>query len=155
MLKGLTLQQLAAKIEGNRVLKRDFIADTAKLTMQVQSDKVPVLEIPDQGQFPILPLAHEQLGARLDIPRKYYDRMLQKEPYLLAINANTWFHSQPEKRMIRTIGGDTRAFLSNKYRRVENEQIAEVWQSGLRKRDSVPTQKDRDAGQFQVWRKAR
>ena len=84
MLKGLSLQDLAAKIEGNKALKRDYIADTDALTMQVQEDKTPVLELPDQGQFPILPLAHEQIGARLDIPRKYYDRMLTERPDLLG-----------------------------------------------------------------------
>jgi hypothetical protein len=45
---------------------------------------------------------------------------------LLADNVNHWLHANPEKRMIRTLGGDTRAFLSNRYQRVENEQIAEV-----------------------------
>ena len=127
MKTGLTLSQLAAKIEGNQALKQDFIAPTATTTMQIQSDKVPVLELPgDQGTFPLLPLAHDQIAARLNIPRQYYDRMKTETPDLLATNVNAWFRHNPEKRMIRTLGGDVRAFLSNRYNRIENEEIASV-----------------------------
>jgi hypothetical protein len=131
MKTGLTLSQLAAKIEGNKVLKQDFIADTAAATMQVQDDKTIVLELPRPhsaipNTFPILPLAHDQIGARLNIPGKYYDRMRAEAPDLLATNVNAWFRKNPEKRMVRTLGGDVRAFLSNRYNRIENEEIAEV-----------------------------
>lgn len=126
MKTGLTLSQLAAKIEANKELKQDYIADTSETTMQVQSDKTIVLELPNQDTLPILPLAHEQIGSRLDIPRKYYDRMRSAAPDLLATNVNAWFRKSPEKRMVRTLGGDVRAFLSNRYNRIENEEIAEV-----------------------------
>jgi len=123
MQTGLSLTDLARKIEANRELKRDFVADTSGLTMQVQEDKTAVLEVPNQGTFPILPLAHDQIGARLNIPAKYYDRMKENAPDLLATNVNAWFRKAPEKRMVRTLGGDARAFLSNKYQRIENEEI--------------------------------
>lgn len=127
MKTGLSLTQLAQKIEANRELKRDFIADTSKTTMQVQEDKTVVLELPDNhGTFPLLPIAHDQIGARTGIPAKYYDRMRAEAPDLLATNVNAWFRKSPEKRMVRTLGGDARAFLSNRYQRIENEQIAEA-----------------------------
>lgn len=50
--------------------------------------------------------------------------MLSEAPHLLARNVNHWFEANPQRRMIRTLGGDVRAFLSNKYRRIDNEQIA-------------------------------
>lgn len=137
MKTGLSLTQLAQKIEGNKQLKQDYIAPTEQSTMQVQSDKTVVLEIPnpqgsqhalDEGRIslPILPIAHEQIGARLNIPRAYYQRMQSEAPDLLATNVNAWFRKSPEKRMVRTLGGDVRAFLSNRYNRIENEEIAEV-----------------------------
>lgn len=127
MKTGLSLSQLAAKIEGNKELKQDYIAATAMTTMQVQADKTVVLELPEvAGSFPLLPVAHEQVAARLQIPRQYYDRMRDEAPDLLATNVNAWFRKNPEKRMVRTLGGDVRAFLSNKYNRIENEEIAEV-----------------------------
>ena len=125
MLPGLTIQDLARKIEHNRTQKKDFIASTPALTVQVR-EKTPLLEIPDQGEFPMLPLAHDQVGTHCGIPAKYYDRMLAEAPDLLASNINAWFRINPSKRMVRTLGGRARSFNSNSYRRVENEQIAEA-----------------------------
>lgn len=126
MRTGLSLTELAKRIEANHALKHDFIADTSALTMQVQTDKTVVLETPDAQTFPVRPIAHDQIGSRLEIPAKYYDRMLSEAPDLLATNVNAWFRKNPEKRMVRTLGGDVRAFLSNRYQRIEHEEIAEV-----------------------------
>lgn len=125
MLTGLTIQQLAAKIAANSEMKRDYIAPTEKTTLLVQQDKKVVLELPE-GQFPILPLAHDQIGGRAGIPAKYYDKMLAEAPDLLCTNVNAWHRIHPSKRMVRTLGGDTRAWLSDRYNRIENEEIAKV-----------------------------
>jgi hypothetical protein len=126
MLKDLSLQDLAKKIEANSSLKRDLLADTSTLTMRVDDDAQTTLEVDGQGHFPILPLAHDQIGGRLQIPTKYYDRMQATAPDLLATNVNAWFRQSPERRMLRTLGGDLRAFLSNRYMRTEHEEIASV-----------------------------
>lgn len=133
MMKGISLRDMAAKIEAQRELKRDFMVDTSVTTMQVQKADVPaskpvaVLELPDDsGTFPLLPLAHDQIGGHTNIPSKYYDRMLKDAPDLLATNVNAWFRLNPKKRMVRTLGGDARGFLSNRYNRIENEEIAQA-----------------------------
>lgn len=126
MMKGLTINELAAKISANAELKRDYIVPTEKTTMLVQSDRTIVMELPDQGSFPILPLAHDQIGSKLGIPSKYYDKMRHNAPDLLATNVNAWHRINPEKRMVRTLGGDARAYLSNRYNRIENEHIAKA-----------------------------
>ena len=130
MLKGLNIQELAAKIHANAQLKRDYIVATEASTMQVVNEekgkKSVVFEVPGEGTFPLLPLAHDQIGARAGIPAKYYDKMLAEAPDLLATNVNAWHRIHPAKRMIRTLGGDMRAFLSNQYNRIENEEIAKV-----------------------------
>lgn len=125
MLKGLSLTELAARIEGLKSDKKDFIADTSSVRMSTAGEQ-PKLVVADQGEFSIRPLAHSQIGARLNIPAKYYDRMLAESPELLANNVNHWFAKNPEKRMIRTIKTANRAFLSNRYSRIENEEIASV-----------------------------
>lgn len=128
MLKGLNLNQLAAKITANRELKRDYIAAANKLEMAADTDGTTTLLVPDQGTFPILPVAHRQLGTYTQIPAPYYDRMKTDAPDLLAKNVNVWLGKQQplQKRMVRTLGGDTRALLSNSYQRIENEEIAET-----------------------------
>jgi hypothetical protein len=52
--------------------------------------------------------------------------MLHEAPELLCTNVNAWHRINPAKRMIRTLGGDMRAFLSNQYNRIENEEIAKA-----------------------------
>jgi hypothetical protein len=135
MLKGLTLNELAAKITANSKAKVDLVADSNSLEMRAQSIRSTpeevsriqtALVVPDNGSFPLQPLAHEQVGSFLKIPKPYYDRMLAEKPTLLAQNVNTWLQTEPRKRMIRTLHGRARAFLSNRYQRVDNNEIAEV-----------------------------
>lgn len=135
MLKGLTLKQLAAKIEANSALKRDYIVPTEKTEMitvlepavgKKPAGRSVLMYLPDHGSFPLLPLAHDQIGGRAGIPAKYYDRMLAEAPELLCENVNAWHRINPAKRMMRTLGGDMRAFLSDRYNRIENEEIAKV-----------------------------
>ncbi len=131
MLQGLNIQNLAAKIAANQELKRDFVADTRKTRLSWRAPEanetgVVELELEDHGSFLVRPLAHDQIGAYTGVPSKYYDRMLAEEPVLLARNVNTWLEKQAEPRMVRTLAGDARAFLSNRYNRIENEEIAAV-----------------------------
>lgn len=126
MLKGLSINELAAKITANEALKQDYIVPTEKTTMLVQEDNQVVMELDGIGTLPILPLAHDQIGGKTGIPSKYYDRMLKEAPDLLATNVNAWHRINPEKRMIRSLGGDMRAYVSNRYQRIENEAIAKV-----------------------------
>jgi hypothetical protein len=128
MLKGLSLVELATKIEALKTQKKDFIVDTASQLEMVPTPNATgtSLVVAGQGSFPIRPIAHRQIGTRLSIPAPYYDRMLKDQPDLLATNVNRWFKAEPDKRMIRTISGQDRAFLSNAYQRVENEEIASV-----------------------------
>ncbi len=127
MQKGLSLQALAAKIEANRELKHDLIAPTNQLRMAADEDKRTKL-IVDTNSFPILQVAHDQIAAHARIPRDYYNRMRGEAPELLANNVNEWFSrfDNKDRRMVRTLGGDHRALLSNKYQRIENDEIAEA-----------------------------
>lgn len=47
-------------------------------------------------------------------------------PTCLAYNANTWFKQENSQRMLRTLDGSARAYLSNRYRRIDNIDIAGV-----------------------------
>lgn len=130
MKAGLTIQEMSAEILRQSQAKADYLVNTANLRMEAYGGQ-PMLRVLEQDIDQIEPLdirqtAHQQMGAYLDIPRKYYDRMLQQEPELLAYNVNHWFQHQPEQRMIRTIDGCARAFLSNRYRRIDNLDIARV-----------------------------
>jgi hypothetical protein len=70
--------------------------------------------------------SHQQIGTYLDIPSKYYRHMQSENPELLAHNVNDWFHRKGENRMLRTLDGTARAFLSERYKRIDNLQIIEA-----------------------------
>jgi hypothetical protein len=53
--------------------------------------------------------------------------MRHESPQLLAHNVNTWLSAGTgQKRMVRTLDGKARAFLSDKFRPIENEDLAET-----------------------------
>lgn len=128
MLKGLSLTQLAERITANAAMKHDLVAPADAMRVTIDDDGKANMLTPGApaGKFPILSTAHDQIGARLEIPGRYYARMMKEAPQLLASNVNEWLSRSKERRMVRTLGGDMRAFLSDRYQRIENEEIANV-----------------------------
>ena len=128
MKTGKTLVELALEIERQSKAKRDFIASTNSLSFELAntaSGRIVTLNVAGQNEFPIQDYAHGQIAAHLDIGKKYYDRMLEKKPELLRENVNTWLKDAPakERRMIRTLDGADRAFLSDKFNAIDNDMI--------------------------------
>lgn len=129
------LAALAAKIKANEELKRDYIADSRETVMSVVPAQANeraqvVLGVPEPSgllrAMPLQALAHRQLGGRLGVHATYYDRMLAEAPELLARNVNHWLQAKPERRMVRTLDGNVRAYLSDRYQRIDNEEVASV-----------------------------
>lgn len=126
MKTGKTLVELATEIERQRKAKQDYIADTRQMHMLDDSRMILRVDGVDSAALPVRPIAHSQIGQRLGIHAKYYDRMLAEAPQLLAQNVNHWFGKAPERRMLRTLDGDVRAFLSDRYARIDNWNVANV-----------------------------
>lgn len=124
MKQGRTLTQLAMELERQSQAKRDFISDTRNMYMY-GGKGISIQTNGDRESFNLTPHAHGQVAARLNIPKKYYDIMQAEAPDLLSLNVNHWFKKKPEKRMVRTLDGTARAFLSNRYRRLDNMDVAE------------------------------
>lgn len=125
MRTDLTLTALATELERRAGAKQDYVADTRKLTMHQEMNTLAF----DNGvrhDLDVNDVAHKQIAARLEIPGRYYDRMRAESPNLLADNVNHWLHAKPETRLVRVLDGKVRAFLSDRYNRIENEEIASV-----------------------------
>lgn len=120
---GRTMQDLATELTRQLGAKQDYIADTRQIEL-IPHDEGITLGLGDVGSFGITTHTHRQLGDRCKVPAKYYDRMLNDAPGLLAHNINHWLHEEPERRMVRTLDGDARAFLSNRYRPLDNYELA-------------------------------
>ncbi len=126
MKEGRTLKQLAVEIQRQSKAKRDYLADVSNVEI-VPFDAGPQFVIHGDADmyFGMGENAHRQIGAYTGIPAGYYDRLMAT-PGLLADNVNHWLKKSPDdRRMIRTLDGNVRAFLSDRYRRIDNEMVAE------------------------------
>lgn len=132
MKTGLSLTALAQEIESRASAKKDLIAPAPKMeaiAIKDDSDNTKVLlRVEGHDAMHANGLAHNQLAEYVGIPAAYYKRMQAEQPELLARNINAWLQSFGGKdlRMVRTLGGQVRAVLSDKYRAVENEDLAEA-----------------------------
>lgn len=117
-----TLTELAAEIERQAAAKHDYVADTTAIHV----DDGLRMVVPGAGEFEITQHARKQLAAKLDIPVSYFDRLAQKHPALLATNINTLFEREPQRNMLRTLDGNVRAVLSDRYRPLDNHDLADA-----------------------------
>lgn len=133
MNKGKDLVALATELQALSARKTDFLADTSKIAVDVVDKKV-VFGVEGIGTFQATRHAIGQAGEFAGIPAKYVDRMTAEAPQLLATNFRHWFQEQPAARMLRTLNpvpgtadaAFVRAFLSDRYRRLDNEDVAEA-----------------------------
>lgn len=130
MKAGRTLQELATEIERRAEAKKDYIAPIGKVEMRQLTNNGPAHLVVANGvrqAFAINDIAHGQIAEYAGIPMPYYRRMLTEAPALLSNNVNRWLADKGgDRRMVRTLDGAVRAFLSDKYRPLENEDLAEV-----------------------------
>jgi hypothetical protein len=131
MKAGRTLQELAVELQRQASAKRDFIVNTQAMMMEETAELFSITKPLESGMREVNPFAmtdlfHRQLGGVLDIPSKYYDRMRKEQPGLLHWNVNWWLGKMDSTHMVRTLDNTARAFLSNRYRRLDNYEIAQA-----------------------------
>jgi len=125
MKQGKTLQELGRELQRQRNNRQDFLADTRSLEMESNGrGSVLHLTLDNKAQdFSVGEVAHQQIASRLNIPYRYYQKMQVESPELLDRNVNTWLNKNPERRMIRVLDNNVRAFLSDRYRRLDNLEL--------------------------------
>lgn len=127
MKNGKNMKQLAAEITRLHDIKKDYALDTRSLI--ATQDGNLAINVGDRQQT-LAPTSHclRQIAERIKVPHSYIERMAQEAPVLMAQNLNHWFQATPEKRMLRTYAekdntGIARAFLSHRYRPLDNEDL--------------------------------
>lgn len=119
MKDGKTIIELAQEVDRQSKVKRDFLVPTKQLSMTSKSSSLKF----EDNLFHVSNVCHGQIASRLKIPKQYYDRMLVDSPELLSTNVNHWFYKTNEVRMIRTLDSKVRAFLSERYRPLDNYDL--------------------------------
>lgn len=136
MKAGKTLHELELELVRQNNAKQDFLLDTRDLVMDADEHGATLsMNNRRTGEVTLLginDIAHSQIGNELGIPKAYYEKMREQNPALLAENVNAWFYNEPKVRMIRTMTSDNsdtryaRAFLSDRYLRIDNADIFET-----------------------------
>lgn len=120
---------LCGRVATVAATKADYVVDSRIITVSSGAERGEILATFDvDGGIvtgTLTDRAHRQIGDRVAIPARYYDRMRTEAPDLLAKNLHHWFQAKPERRMLRTLDGRVRAFLSDRYRRLDNFDLLE------------------------------
>ena len=128
MKSGRSLVNLAQELERQLATKQDLVVPTSLLrchTDEGGSCRMMIDAKDGVGEYGITNLARRQLAEKLKIPFAYFERMRSEQPALLDRNVNTWLQTDHDRRMIRTLDGQVRAVLSDRYRRLDNFDLAE------------------------------
>ena len=128
MKSGRSLMDLAQELERQLASKRDLIVPSSLLRCHTDEEgncRMTIDAKDGGGEYGITHLARHQLASKLNIPFTYFERMRTEQPALLDHNVNAWLQTDPERRMIRTLDGQVRAVLSERYRRLDNYDLAE------------------------------
>ena len=113
--------ELATEIERQSKSKRDFIVPTQAAQVDINGTQ----QIAFNGNvFGLTDHALAQIAERCKIPKRYLDYLRAEYPSLLTTNINELFQKFPEPRMIRTLDGKARAFVSDRYRPLDNVELA-------------------------------
>ncbi|HLZ10533.1 MAG TPA: DUF932 domain-containing protein, partial [Chloroflexota bacterium] len=131
MKQGQTLQDLAKELRRQREAQRDFQLPAKLLTLKPDRSVEFGLTNEARGawteNFQTSGLFIDQLATGwAGIPKKYVDKMTAEAPELLATNVNHWLEDDDRPRLVRTMDGTARAFLSNRYRTIDNVGVVEA-----------------------------
>lgn len=131
--EGKTLQDFARELDRTEKLKKDFNVPINLLRAEVtEQNKVAIaFDSNSQHQYSLSNWAGSQVSQFLDIPRRYYKKLNDENPELLAKNINHGFEkidrtTDAKSRLVRTLDGNVRGFLSNKYRMLDSFDLMQT-----------------------------
>jgi len=141
MKQGLSLTDFATEVQKRDQAKLDYLAPVKLLDVRTNGHTSLVLrEVEDAAgdelaPLPINPIAHSQIAGYLGIPKAFYDHVQRNtdtirdpnDPTLALYDTmiNGLLRSCPadDTRLVRTLFGQTRGFLSDRYRQMDNLEI--------------------------------
>jgi len=129
MKSGRSLVELARELERQLGTKKDLLVPLPRTRYCTAEDGECALEVEEPAgvqRYGITVLARRQLAEKLKIPYAYFERMRTEQPELLDRNVNAWLSKEEgERQLLRTLDGQVRAVLSERYRRLDNLDLVE------------------------------
>jgi hypothetical protein len=139
-----TLDSLIERVLSEDARKQDFLADTRRMSVNVVSERdaddhdaewVRQVELAVDGEggkaesYTLSDHALGQMATDLAVPKRYFDRMKVDAPGLFQTNVHHWLYKEPSRKLVRARTNDSgpatvRGWLSDRYRRIDNIEIA-------------------------------
>jgi hypothetical protein len=130
---GTPIRELTKELQRQAAAKVDHLADVSEMRLEGG-------QIHFKGGFEVNDIAHGQIAEYLGIPKAFYDDMRSRnlsaevrsahpgvsrsiiediggadDPKLFDVACNTLLHQKDGKRLLRTLDGRVRAFLSDRF----------------------------------------
>jgi len=123
MKSTMKMEEFLAEVTRRENAKQDFLVGSKAMFMDEDDDH---MEITKSGKFGINQVAHSQIAEKLGIPKKFYDEIAVKAPGLRAYNVNALLAKDSSKRLVRTLDGDVRAILSDRFKPIDNYLVLQA-----------------------------
>lgn len=126
--KGRDIVSLAQALQEQKDNSRDLIVPTSRLSMDPQGAIGFDLDDPMSEGFALNNWSSGQLATYCNIPQQYFKRIQQEDTGLLSTMVNHDLQNKAqlarnndkqEARMLRTVSGTVRAFVSSRFRRLD------------------------------------
>jgi len=131
------LTDLVKELERQRESSKDLIVDSRSLQAIPDGNQGIMMAIPEYGDYSLTEWTHSQMAEKLQIPKRYYDRMRNAgKTELLADNVNAWL-GEKERRLIRISDRRIRAILSDRYRIMDNYDLVFLTLYEFRKKETI------------------
>jgi hypothetical protein len=132
----MDLRELVEELRRQRENSLDIICRDEDIEAIPDEEHGLLLRISDKGAWPLAEWAHKQLAEKLEIPKRYYDKMLESGKLeLLAENINAWLEGK--RRLIRILDGKIRAILSDRYRIIDNYDLVFLALDEFKKKETI------------------
>lgn len=122
------IARVLADLQAGKHQKRDVIANRASTSFNVIDGQFTLgLDMPGSGRelFSVNPTALQQIGSALDVPLPFLKGLVGSANADLAGDLlNGLQERSPRRHLYRFMGSRLRAFLSDRYRDVDNFEIA-------------------------------
>lgn len=136
MKTGKSLVELAQALTHTKETAKDYIVPVEKMEAKA-TDSGLVLSFKNgiDHNFKLNNWSQSQLAQYADIPKQYMDRIAAENPELAAKNINHGLaknaeisakNNKNESRMLRTLDGKVRGFLSSRYRILDSYDMLET-----------------------------
>lgn len=129
MKQGRTLTELSRELDRQQEGKRDYLVPAKQMGVTTFRGTQALhvnFRARDRRELPIRETAHAHLAGACGIPKAYYDRLRTEAPFLYCANVTHWLLESDKRHFVRTLNGEVRAVLSDRYRPFDNRGLLDA-----------------------------